>query len=127
MTGDSPHDSGSVSSLWAFLQPFKQTHFLQRRVQHEVGSPEQPMAGRGAARSAEAGHHRRSDPPVAALQRDGGEVTQMAGGCFAPCEGSSGRKYDPSAASSLHAGRCPGKSDDTAVQLQQQGLLQNEK
>lgn len=66
------------------------------------------MAGRSAACSTEAGHHRQSDPPVAALQRNGGEVAQVAGGGLPPCRSPSGRDYSASAKSSLNVGRCPG-------------------
>lgn len=66
------------------------------------------MAGRSAACSAEAGHHRRSDSPVAALQRNGGEAAQVAGGGLPPCRSPSDRDYSASATSPLDVGCCPG-------------------
>lgn len=81
---------------------------LQGRVQPETGSAEQPVAGRGAASAAEAGHHRQSDSPVATLQRDGGEAAPVAAWNLPPSRGLAGRGHRASAASPLHAGRSAG-------------------
>ena len=67
------------------------------------------MAGRGAAGPAEEGHHRQSDPPVAALPRNGRQAAQVAAGGVAPARGGPAGGAGAPAAGPSHAGRGSGE------------------